>query len=44
MNIVVLYEVNNRSYMLVLANAPGSPYVDGLRSAEDVNMIFDYLY
>ena len=44
MNILVLYEVDNRSYMLILANAEGSPYKDGLHHEEDVNLIFDYLY
>lgn len=43
MNIMVLYEVDNRSYMLILADAQGSPY-EQAKHIEDVNNIFDYLY
>ena len=43
-NLLVLYEVNNRSYLLVLANAPGNPYVDGYKTIEDAEIIFNYLY
>lgn len=43
-NLLVLYEVNNRSYLLVLANASGNPYVDGYKSIEDAETIFNYLY
>ena len=43
-NLLVLYEVNNRSYLLVLANAPGNPYVDGYKTIEDAEKIFNYLY
>ena len=43
-NLLVLYEVNNRSYLLVLANAPGNPYVDGYKTIEDAENIFNYLY
>ena len=44
MNIMALYEADNRSYLLILANAPGSPYSDGQRHIDDVNKIFDFLY
>ena len=44
MNIMTLYEVNNRSYLLILANAEGSPYTDGQYHIEDVNKILDFLY
>lgn len=43
-SLMVLYEVNNRSYLLILANAPGNPYVDGYKSIEDAERIFNYLY
>lgn len=43
MNIMTLYEVNNRSYLLILANAEGSPYKHQYH-VDDVNNIFDYLY
>lgn len=43
MNIMVLYEVNNRSYLLILANAEGSPYVEQ-KHIEDVNNILKFLY
>ena len=43
MNICVLYEAGNRSYLLVLKNAEGSPYVKQ-KHIEDVNKIYDYLY
>lgn len=44
MNIMVLYEVDNRSYLLLLANAPGSPYKDGRHHIDDVNNILNFLY
>lgn len=43
MNICVLYQVNNRSYLLILKNAEGSPYVQQ-KHIEDVNKIYNYLY
>lgn len=44
MNIMTLYEANNRSYLLILANAEGSPYRDGQKHIDDVNRIFEALY
>ena len=44
MNIMTLYEVNNRSYLLILANAEGSPYTDGQYHIDDVNKILEFLY
>ncbi len=44
-NIMILYAVNNRSYMLILANAPGNPYVDGENyHFIDVISVLKYLY
>ena len=43
-NVMVLYTVNNRSYILILANAPGNPYLGQKYHFADVNTIFEYLY
>lgn len=43
-NVMVLYSVNNRSYILILANAPGNPYLGQKYHFQDVNTIFEYLY
>lgn len=44
-NILVLYTVNNRSYMLILAGAPGNPYIDGQNyHFIDTISVLKYLY
>lgn len=43
-NVMVLYTANNRSYILILANAPGNPYLGQNYHFADVNSIFEYLY
>ena len=43
-NILVLYKANNRSYMLLLANANGNPYQGQTYHFADVNKILNYLY
>lgn len=45
MNIMCLFEADNRSYLLILANAPGSPYEGGVPGhIEDVKKILDNLF
>ena len=44
MNIMVLYEVDNRSYILLLAGAPGNPGRGEHFHYDDVNSIIEYLY
>ncbi len=43
-NILILYKYKNRSYMLILANAPGNPYIGQRYHFDDVNKIFNNLY
>ncbi|MBR3228557.1 MAG: D-alanyl-D-alanine carboxypeptidase [Erysipelotrichaceae bacterium] len=43
-NIVVFYSYENRSYMLILAGAPGNPYMGENYHFSDVTNIFKYLY
>ena len=43
-NIMVLYSHENRSYLLILANAPGNPYAGQLYHFNDVSNILEYLY
>lgn len=43
-NIMILYSCDNRSYMLILANADGNPYLGQNYHFNDVNKIFNYLY
>lgn len=43
-NIIVFYEVDNRSYILLLAGAPGNPGLGEHYHYDDVNLILDYLY
>lgn len=43
-NILILYKYKNRSYMLILANAPGNPYAGERYHFDDVNKIFNNLY
>ena len=43
-NIMVLYSHEGRSYLLILANAPGNPYAGQLYHFEDVSNILEYLY
>ena len=43
-NIIVFYEANNRSYILLLAGAPGNPGLGEHFHYDDVNLILDYLY
>lgn len=44
MNIMCLFSHNNRSYLLILSGAIGSPYTDGMHHIDDVNTIFSNLY
>lgn len=44
MNIMTLYEADNRSYLLILANAEGSPYVGARSNIDDVNNVMNFLY
>lgn len=44
MNIMCLFSHDNRSYLLILARANGSPYTDGMYHIDDVNKIFSSLY
>lgn len=44
MNIMTLYEADNRSYLLILANAEGSPYVGSRSNIDDVNNVMNFLY
>lgn len=44
MNLMALYKANNRSYLLLLGNAPGSPYRDGSKHLDDANKILESLY
>ena len=43
-NILVFYSYQNRSYMLILANAPSNPYIGQRYHFDDVNKIFNNLY
>ena len=44
-NIMILYTVNNRSYMLILSGAPGNPYVAGENyHFIDAISVLKYLY
>ena len=43
-NIMVLYSHDDRSYLLILAGAPGNPYAGQLYHFNDVNNIIEYLY
>lgn len=43
-NIIVFFEAKNRSYMLLLAGAPGNPGLGEHYHFDDVNLILDYLY
>lgn len=43
-NIIVFYEADNRSYMLLLAGAAGNPGLGEHFHIDDANLIFDYLY
>ena len=43
-NIIVFYEVDNRSYILLLAGAPGNPGRGEHFHYDDVNSIIEYLY
>ena len=44
MNIMCLFSHDNRSYLLILAGANGSPYTDGMYHIDDVNKIISNLY
>lgn len=44
-NIMILYSYKNRSYLLILANAPGNPYIENQKyHFSDVKTILEYLY
>ena len=43
-NIMVLYSHKGRSYLLILAGAPGNPYQGQLYHFNDVSNILEYLY
>lgn len=43
-NIIFFYEVDNRSYILLLAGAPGDPGKGEHFHIDDANKILDYLY
>lgn len=43
-NIIVFYEVDNRSYILLLAGADGNPSNGEHFHIDDANLILDYLY
>lgn len=44
-NIMILYTYKNRSYLLILANAPGNPYIENQKyHFTDVKTILEYLY
>ena len=42
LNLAVLYQVNNRAYLLLLANADGEYYMHN--NINDALKIFEYLY
>lgn len=42
-NLMVLFSFNKRSYMLILANAPGNPYLNEPYHFMDANKIFKFL-